>query len=383
MKQTASIISTYTADVSGVCSALYELGGMTVIHDASGCNSTYNTHDEPRWYDMDSLVFISALSEMEAVMGDDEKLVSDIAEAARETQPRFIAVAGTPIPMLVGTDFAAIAALCEERTGLPCFGFATNGTHSYVSGASMAFDAFASRFVREGEKSKTPAVNLLGATPLDFSVNGSVESMKKFLTDGGFAVCSCWAMGSTLEEIENTAQATVNLVVSASGLAAAKTLQERFGTPYVVGVPVGGRFSETLLQALRQAERTGESGVAYAGGADVSSAETVLIGEAVQLASLAAAIEAETGKRARVLCPVEAPDELLRHGDVRATDEDELVPLLKNAKTVIADPLYQPICPKNASFIPLPHEAFSGRIYRRDIPDITKSTKFILGEMKK
>ena len=75
MKQTARIISTYAADVSGVCSALYELGGMTVMHDASGCNSTYNTHDEPRWYDMDSMVYISALSEMEAVIGDDRKLV--------------------------------------------------------------------------------------------------------------------------------------------------------------------------------------------------------------------------------------------------------------------------------------------------------------------
>ena len=84
MKQTASIISTYTADVSGVCSALYELGGMTVIHDASGCNSTYNTHDEPRWYDMDSLVFISGLSEMEAVMGDDEKLVKAVVQELRE-----------------------------------------------------------------------------------------------------------------------------------------------------------------------------------------------------------------------------------------------------------------------------------------------------------
>ena len=49
MKQIARMISTYTADVSGVCSALYELGGMVVMHDPSGCNSTYNTHDEPRW----------------------------------------------------------------------------------------------------------------------------------------------------------------------------------------------------------------------------------------------------------------------------------------------------------------------------------------------
>ena len=82
MKQTQTI--TYTADVSGVCSALFELGGMTVMHDASGCNSTYNTHDEPRWYDHDSLVFISGLSEIEAIMGDDEKLIHDIADAAAQ-----------------------------------------------------------------------------------------------------------------------------------------------------------------------------------------------------------------------------------------------------------------------------------------------------------
>jgi len=47
LKQTARIISTYAGDTSGVASALFELGGMTVMHDASGCNSTYNTHDEP------------------------------------------------------------------------------------------------------------------------------------------------------------------------------------------------------------------------------------------------------------------------------------------------------------------------------------------------
>jgi hypothetical protein len=59
MRQSYRMIPVYTADVSGVCSALYELGGMTVMHDPSGCNSTYNTHDEIRWYDQDSLIFSS------------------------------------------------------------------------------------------------------------------------------------------------------------------------------------------------------------------------------------------------------------------------------------------------------------------------------------
>ena len=44
MKKTYRILPVYTGDVSGAASALYELGGMTVIHDPSGCNSTYNTH---------------------------------------------------------------------------------------------------------------------------------------------------------------------------------------------------------------------------------------------------------------------------------------------------------------------------------------------------
>ena len=109
MKQTARIISTYSADVFGVCSALFELGGMVIMHDASGCNSTYTTHDEPRWYDMDSMVYISGLSEMEAIMGDDEKLIGDIVAAAEDLKPKFIAVAGTPIPTMTGFDFEAVA----------------------------------------------------------------------------------------------------------------------------------------------------------------------------------------------------------------------------------------------------------------------------------
>jgi len=47
MNQTSAIISTYSADTFGVCSALFELGGMVIMHDASGCNSTYTPTMNP------------------------------------------------------------------------------------------------------------------------------------------------------------------------------------------------------------------------------------------------------------------------------------------------------------------------------------------------
>ena len=287
MKQTARIISTYSADVMGVSSALFELGGMTIMHDASGCNSTYTTHDEPRWYDMDSMVYISGLSEMEAIMGDDEKLISDIVDAAEVLKPAFIAIAGTPIPTMTGFDFEAVASVIEHRTGIPSFGFPTTGMNTYIHGVSMAFAGIAERFVDDPGDSENSGsntlqmsarklasvldsccmkpngikVNVLGLTPLDFSVNGTDESIVQWLEREGFEVVSKWAMGCSLDDIRRSAEADVNLVVSAAGYGAARVLYARFGMPYAIGSPVGndlpGLLADQIILSVKKLKEQG------------------------------------------------------------------------------------------------------------------------------
>ena len=368
MKQTARIISTYSADTFGVCSALFELGGMVIMHDASGCNSTYTTHDEPRWYDMDSMVYISGLSEMEAIMGDDEKLIGDIVDAAENLGPKFIAIVGTPIPTMTGFDFTAVAELVEDRTGIPTFGFDTTGMNTYVQGAAKAFEGIARRFVkRDVEKTVHLSANILGLTPLDFSVNGSDASMVKFLENAGFEVISKWAMGSTLEELTEAGRASVNLVVSATGLGVAKVLKELFGTPYVVGTPIGAAFQEELKHALLNTAKGGSSDLEWS---SLPNSEIAVIGEGVTSLSLAQAIELEYGIGVKVLCATECESALLRNKDVLTSDEEDVMEALSGMKMVIADPLYRPICPKDAKFMSLPAESFSGRIYRNEIPNL-------------
>ena len=377
MKQTARIISTYSADVFGVCSALYELGGMCVMHDASGCNSTYSTHDEPRWFDMDSMVYISAISEMEALMGDDEKLIGDIVRAAEELHPRFIAIAGTPIPTMTGFDFQAVAALIEQRSGISAFGFPTTGMNTYVRGASMALAGIAERFV-EKQATIPGGVNILGLTPLDFSVNGADRSIAAFLEEYGFRVISRWAMGSTLEDLSRASSAQVNLVVSATGLGAARVLKERFGIPYVVGVPIGAKQKQRLSDLLRESSASAKNQFCRREG----SGEIAVIGEGFSSLALATAIELETGRGARVLCATECDREILRPGDAMTPDEDDIIPALSGTEIVIADPLYKPICPPEARFVPLPTEAFSGRIFRKQIPDLIADFDSIKKEVK-
>lgn len=372
MRQAYEIIPVYTADVSGVCSALYELGGMVVMHDPSGCNSTYNTHDEIRWYDQDSLIFITGLSEIDAILGNDEKFIQDIEEAARELKPAFIALAGSPIPYMSGTDFPALAHIIEADTGIPTFAVPTNGMHDYVRGAGMALEKLAERFITErSEKIQPHTVNLLGVTPLDFGPQCCVDILKDNIEKCGWKVLSTWAMGDNLETLIRAGEAEVNLVVSSVGLRTARYLKEKFGIPYVVGTPLWGT-AEKITASLERKE-----GIPYLRERLTEKPEIMIVGEPVTMGSLAAAIEQEYHRSCQVLCPLEESEGLLSRNDRIVRGEEELREALKNAKIIIADPLYRPVCPENVKFCKLPHIAFSGRIYRKKIIDISKKYKEI------
>jgi nitrogenase molybdenum-iron protein alpha/beta subunit len=405
MKQVQRVLANYSADLFGLCSALYELGGLIVMHDASGCNSTYNTHDEPRWYDIDSMIYVSGLTEQDAILGNDAKIIGDILEAAEETHPKFIAVCGSPMPYLLGTDFRAIARILEKKSGIPSFGFRTDGMHTYIRGAGDAFAAVAERFCRKRnenprtqeasgsgtERQKKLSVNLIGVTPLDFSIVGNAEAMRSFLAENGMSVQSCWAMGDTLENLSSAGDADLSIVVSTSGIAAAEVLKKRFGIPYVTGIPAGKAAAEQLLRdaaaALRIPEEPAETGkpeeilpVGKTGEAagDIpdsrisgSGSGTVIIGEPVFANAVRTCLEQELGaENVRLICPTEITDGFLRPGDT-ATDEEEDFEKLLNQPglTVIADPIYRRIIErKDVRFIDFPHEAYSGRLYRSGIP---------------
>ena len=408
MRQAYRIIPIYTADVSGVCSALYELGGMTVMHDPSGCNSTYNTHDEIRWYDQDSLIFISGLTDIDAIMGNDEKFLRDIEDVAEELKPKFIALASSPIPFMNGTDFPGLARALTAETGIPAFSVPTSGMHDYVYGAGLALSEIARHFTGAAEKRKRK-LNLLGVTPLDFGPQPMVDAMNRRLEKYGWEILSTWAMGDTLEDLSHAGEAEVNLVVSSVGIPAANVLREKFGTPFLVGTPVEG-YEDEISDALEKeagsfyeafeykkenpAEKNGTqiSGrqeelwkvtpdqVIYLRKKDsplsgfIPTPDITLIGEPVTMGSLGAAIEQKCGKKVQLLCPLEITEGLLRRGDEAIRGEEAMEEKLKTARIIVADPLYRPICPESATFYEMPHIAFSGRIYLKNLYNFRKTT---------
>ncbi len=420
--QTHVFTSTYTADVSGVCSALYELGGMTVIHDPSGCNSTYSTHDEPRWFDTDSLMFVSGLDEMTAVLGDDNVLIDDVTHAVRDLKPRFVTLCSGSIPHIIAFDCKGVAHLLEKRTGVPMLPVTTTGNRSYVAGVGAALTEWVKRFADSLESpyrvssSGSPdcsantlegaagpesfSVNLLGVTPLDFSINGNVDAMRKVFEDAGIPVNCCAAMGESFDSLRHIFRASVNVVVSSCGRRLARYMEQTAGIPYVEGTPIGAYGAARLPKLAKEAyekkrasleedshgaldgtsgslrmllaKKKGDSeGICLWKGNpahecwDVPDGQILIIGEEVFAQSLAAAINQLTpdcrhGLRAFAVWPD------VDHG----FPEDVLAELIRKSRYIIGDPLYRtiPHDSKQNTFVDFPHEAYSGRIFRDRIP---------------
>lgn len=390
LNQTARIISTYSADTFGVCSTFFELNGMIVIHDPSGCNSTYTTHDEPRWYTQDAKIYVSALNEQDAVLGRDERFLKDVIETVHQQQPHFVCLIPSQIAFLISTDMKALAKIVAEKTGIPTFTLPTNSMHYYERGIYFAMEKLARHVTGTAPDwpretplpAKTPAshelsVNLLGITPQDYSINGSDASIRDWLTREGFAVQSCWSLNTTLESIESAPSADVNLVLSYGGLGAARVLQEVCGIPYVIGVPIAP-LQEELAEALRETAETGHTRAPYLSYSPYDDFEEsgLLIGESVYAQSLAYALEQKTNRHYTCIIPMETEPILLRQDTLRATDEKDLQPLFDQAKDILGDPMYAPILPETARFIPLPHEGFSGRLYEPNIPNLIDADGF-------
>ena len=393
--------STYTADVSGVCSAMYELGGMTILHDPSGCNSTYTTHDEPRWYDSKSLMFVSGLDEMTAVMGDDSVLIRDAVRAAADLKPRFITLCGASIPHIISFDFKGVARLIERETGILVLPVATDGLRSYVSGAGLAFREWIRRFgnpedagqenaghkgAGQEDRLRKYGVNLLGVTPIDFSRQEIVDAMKQAFTDAGIPVNTCFAMGDSFETLTGVYRGAVNVVVSSAGRIPARFMKGAAGIPFVEGLPLGREMTDRLLAAVRETASdgkdrrifeepgTGKNGAgpqdAEAGtGASDPGADTIaphntgilVIGEEIFSRTLAAALGGES-LGAEALWP--STDEGL--------DEDILMEKVNAAQTVIGDPLFRTVLRNpDTKLKEFPHEGYSGRIFRDRIPVFT------------
>ncbi len=350
----------FAPDYSGAASALFDMGGMIVVHDASGCTGNYTGYDEPRWYDANTAVFCSGLRHMDAVLGNDEKLIHKVVEAAKELNPRFIAVVGSPVPMVIGTDFKGIASEIEFATGIPSIGLATRGLGYYGTGIAEATIEMLKKFAKKKDII-AGTINLLGITPLDFFTNSNAEDFRKLYEENGIPVLASYSMGMSIEDMQKSVAAQLNVAVSQAGVQIAKYMKRKYDIPYVVTTPFGdGEIALTKVKHVLE-------GMEEAFVPASKQAKILIVGEQVIGNSIRENLQKKYG--AAAICVASLFDttrEIQAEGDLIIRNESQLRKLIKSGDfaTIIGDPMLKKLMPEQGiRFYSLPHVAVSSKVH--------------------
>lgn len=250
----------FAPDTAGAAAVLYPLGGMTVIVDAGGCAGNICGFDEPRWQaDAEpSAVFSAGLRDMDAIMGRDANLVAKIREAAAELTVSFVGLVSTPVPAIIATDFRALCRMVEKETFLPAIAVRTDGTRLYDRGASAAYDALVQKFTAPiPPDAMRTGLGVLGLTPLDFSRAKSASLRALLGGEEADTTGTPVRFFDRLDDFREAARLKELLVVSPTGLRAARRLQRQWGIPIQTELPpafIHEAFSAVLsrLAALLQ-----------------------------------------------------------------------------------------------------------------------------------
>ena len=355
-----SVLTPFAPDQSGAVSVFYELGGITVICDAGGCTGNICGFDEPRWFRERSAVFSAGLRDMDAILGRDDRLVEKLSDAARfltdeGAAPAFSAIVGTPVPAVIGTDFRALERMARKRSGLPCIGIDCDGMEYYDRGASKAFAALFHKFGRmtpgsaDDQVIERDRIGILGAQYMDLNGIADFDGFRQEAERiyGKKAVI----FGSRTDGIrafEEVFRVHENLVVSVSGLEAAKTLREKYGIPYSCDNPLA---KKRILESVPEEAAAGK--------------KILVIHEQVTADSCRRALRELGASKVDTASWFMMNKELLEDGDVSLREESDLPALIDSRAydMIIADPVMLPLIRGHFDgvFVELPHFAVSGK----------------------
>ncbi len=363
----------------GVSSALYDFDGLVVVYGPAGGAWHINIEDEPRWYRGQATVVGAGLLEMDVILGNDDKFIDNIVTTAKGLNRRFVALSGTPISEIIGTDLKGFARSIEKRTGIPVFMVPTAGSEPYPEGAAKAFLALAEKFMDPDAPKRPKGINVLGAIHLSTGKDEHLEPLLQTLEQDGYELLGLFSgirpgNPDPLEGVRAAPGAAVNAVISTSGIALAERMYADYGIPYVAGMPVGFAGREAFLAMLQ-----GKTPLAPpAPERPAPCKHALVIGEPMISYGVRHCLLHDFGIPKVDVVSVTPSDPLFRESagrigllaergpdDLDTDEEPRIAALMRNPDVdlIVADPCYQPLTDGPARFVSLPHIAMSARIH--------------------
>ena len=210
---------------------------VCLIHGPQGCafynrNAVYHLNGYNRSGRFIPRIFTTSFSEDNVIFGGRETLLSAIDEIVADFSPRCIFLFNCCVTEVIGEDIDGIAREQEQKYGIRIIVLHSAGFKGdHKDGFLMGCDTMFREFCAAAHPKTADSVNILGEFNADQETS---RELRAYLEQAGIRVLSCIPSVCTLEELERSTAAALNIVYCGN---AARRLalhfENAYGTPFV------------------------------------------------------------------------------------------------------------------------------------------------------
>jgi nitrogenase molybdenum-iron protein beta chain len=198
----------------------------------------------------------SNLQEYEVVFGGLDRLKEELLETFKIMEGSLYFVLTGCIPEVIGDDVESLIAELKSQKYPVVFASTAGFKGSSYYGYEEVLKTLIKDVVRPATRKKERLVNIFGIVPMmDVFWRGNLKGIQKLLDLLGYKSQVFFGPQANLEDIKNSAKASLNIVVSdVFGVEAAELFKEIHGVDFITTtLPFGAAASERFLKTTGEA----------------------------------------------------------------------------------------------------------------------------------
>lgn len=200
-------------------------------------------------------LFTTHMSEDDVVMGDVTRLEEALTELDKNYAPKVIFVVASSVTAVIGTDIKGVCRYMQNEVKAKLVAFEQGGFRGdYSVGLAETYKLLVKNLPKKDVAQEKGVYNIIGASAWRYRMASDIWEVKNLLSEAlGLSCNACLCCDTSVEELQALGKAQVNIVLGNEGLAAAKYLEEKFGTPYVYAAPYGYSGTVRFLESVGEA----------------------------------------------------------------------------------------------------------------------------------
>lgn len=219
------------SSIKDVC--VIEFGPAGTTHYAVESIGQLNAEDLATLYSTD-------MDESDITFGSCERLEKSIKEVDINKKPKYIFVMASSVSSIIGADVTSVCRELQPHVNAKLIPITTAGLkYDYNVGVELALELIVKNIVKPNEI-KEDCYNIIGSNIDSYNFLSDSEEIKRMMkTVFNKNLNTTFTSYTSVDELENAAKASLNIVIRQEGLKAAEYMKEKYNIPYIYGKPIG------------------------------------------------------------------------------------------------------------------------------------------------